>query len=174
MRKEYMKNFVKVSNFWYEYDSSTPLWCAKIFHDDKHFFLDITDLEKTQAEKIEDLDWNNSTILNNDYRTGWLSPEGKFYGCEAYLHKKQAKIIHQKDELLLEKEGWIRINYNFKQNGEKYLVASFGADDITIYPTKGQLKYLLKKYADDANLFYDMWSVANTRKELIQEEWGIN
>ena len=171
-----MKNFVKISGFWYEYDASTPPYCSKVFYEDDkgHFFLDITCLEKVEADKIEELDWHGSIILNNEYRTGWLSPEGVFYGCEAYHHKQQAKFIHKKDELMLEKEGWIRINYNLKQNGEKHLIAGFGAEDITIYPTKEQLKYLLKKYADNANLFYDMWTETNKRKELIQEEWGLN
>jgi len=171
-----MKYFVKVYGFWFEYDNQTPLACARVFDNDfkESFYLDIQNLEIVQAKTKEELDWNDTIILDKTLRTGWLSPEGKFFGCKEYQHGMQAKIIHNKDEFQLEQEGWIRINYNFLDNGEKKLVAGFASSDETIYPTNEQLKYLLKNYNDNKNLYYDIWNEAKKRKELIQEEWGIN
>lgn len=171
-----MKSFVKISGFWYEYDSSLPLDCTRIFSDsfDDDAFFDLTQYEKAEAEKIEDLDWNETIIFNNDFKTGWLSPEGKFYGCDAYHHRQQAMFIHKKSEVALEQEGWIRVNYTILENWTRKLVANFCSLNETVYPTREQLKYLLNNYSDNKELYYEMWSVANIRKELIKEEWGMN
>lgn len=170
-----MKNFVKLYGLWFEYDNETPLSCARVFDDDfqESFYFDIQGCEITQAETKEELDWNDTIILNNKLRTGWLSPEGRFYGCKEYQHGMQAKIIHNKDEFSLEKEGWIRINYDYDDDREKFLTAGFSSNDETVYPTNEQLKYLLKNYKDYKSLYYNMWKVANERKRNIREEWGI-
>ncbi len=170
-----MKYFVKVYGFWFEYDNETPLSCARVFDNDikESFYYDIQNLEIVQAETKEELDWNDTIILNNNLKTGWLSPDGKFYGCKEYQHGMQAVLIHKKDEFELEQEGWIRINYNFKEDGEKFLTAGFFSNNETIYPTSEQLKFLLKSYPNNKNLYYEIWNVANKRKQAIQEEWGV-
>ena len=135
--------------------------------------MDIRGCETCQAKSLDELDWNTSTILNDTYKTGWLSPEGKFFGCNAYNHRKQAQIVHKKSETDLEEEGWIRINYMFKEDGEKCLIAGFSSTNETIYPTREQLRYLSTHYPNNKDLYYEMWNIARIKKSKIQDEWGV-
>lgn len=170
-----MKHFVKISDFWYEYDPTTPMNETQVVDVDldEDLCMDIREYERAQANQKKDLDWRQTIILNDKYRTGWLSPDGTFFGCEAYHHKLQAQYVHGMRETALENNGWIRINYMFQEDGNKSLVASFSAEDMTIYPTIEQLKYILNNYSDNKNLYYEIWHIANDRKKRIQEEWGI-
>lgn len=170
-----MKNFVKISDYWYEYDSTSPEFATRIIDEEfsENFLVDIRDLEKAEANRKEELDWNNTIILDNRYKTGWISPDGVFYGCEAYYHKKQARLVHKKHETKLEEEGWIRINYIYHKNGDKSLFASFYSEDETLYPTREQLNCIYRTFPEDKTMYYNMWHLASERKQAIQQSWGL-
>jgi hypothetical protein len=79
-------------------------------------------------------------ILEKDimdgYDAGWLSPDGKFYGGNgdksAFIHLNIAEQLG-KDDVELEKEGWIKIH-----GDEVY--GAFGAYDSAYCPTDIQVK----------------------------------
>lgn len=79
-------------------------------------------------------------ILEKDimdgYDAGWLSPDGKFYGGNgeksAFIHLNIAEQLG-KDDVELEKEGWIKIHGNEVYGG-------FGAYDGVYCPTDIQVK----------------------------------
>lgn len=158
-----MKNFVKVNGIWREYNPETN----EIVGESGYF--DISNFETMQAESVHDLDWNGTVVLNKKLRTGWLNPEGEFFGCEPWCHKLQAQIIHRSDERKLEEGGWVRITKNEKQ----VMVAGFCSLDETLYPSSAQLSFLYKNYQDNKHLYYEIWNIATARKERIKEEWGL-
>jgi hypothetical protein len=43
---------------------------------------------------------------------GWLSPDGKFYGCGFYGHDDLAYALLRKSVAVLESEGWVRVHSN--------------------------------------------------------------
>ena len=48
--------------------------------------------------------------LNKDsYITGWISPEGDFFGCSPQNHSKVAEYIYNCNERELEQKGFIKI-----------------------------------------------------------------
>ena len=51
----------------------------------------------------------------SDY--GWLAPDGTFYGCEYASHSDVACFYFDKDEVVLEKEGWIKV-FRSVESGE--------------------------------------------------------
>ena len=166
-----MKSFVKINDIWREYNPNSPIEQTEIVGESG--FVDITGLEVAQAEKINDLDWNDTLILSKKLRTGWLSPEGRFYGCEPWCHRLQAELIHERTERELEEEGWVRITYTPTQSGEKVMSAGFCSSDETIYPTSAQLSYLYRNYMDKKHIYHSMWNEASLRKEKIKREWGL-
>ena len=161
-----MASFVKINGIWREFNPETNEIIGE------SGYVDISNLEKVEVETMHDLDWNNTVILNKALRTGWLSPDGKFYGCEPWCHRIQAEIVHKKSERQLEEDGWVRITYNIS-NENKVLTAGFSASDETIYPTSAQLTYLLKNYQDNKHLYFTIWKIASDRKEKIKDEWGV-
>jgi len=60
-------------------------------------------------EKIEDLDWSITGMIEDQTRCGWLDPEGRFYGCAHMAHRIVARWVFHKGEKQLEQEGWIRV-----------------------------------------------------------------
>ena len=64
--------------------------------------------ETTVAMGFEDLDWAKTSLINNDYDSGWLSPGGRFYGCRTQNHLMIARLITgmaHPDEV-----GWCKLN----------------------------------------------------------------
>lgn len=51
----------------------------------------------------------------SDY--GWLAPDGTFYGCEFASHSDVACLYFDKDEMILEKEGWVKV-FRSVESGE--------------------------------------------------------
>ena len=162
-----MSSFVKVNGIWREFNPET----GEVVGESGVF--DFDGCEIAEAESIHNLDWSDSLLLCKNLRTGWLNPEGKFFGCEPWCHRLQAEIIHGKSERELEEDGWIRITYNIFPNGEKKLTAGFASTDETIYPSSAQLSYLFRNYMDNKHLYYSIWNEATVRKEKIKSEWGL-
>ncbi len=66
-------------------------------------------------EIIEADDWNDITRLtvrDDSQTTGWLSPDGEFYGCKYSEHADLAECYIGKTERELEILGWVKIYYD--------------------------------------------------------------
>ena len=61
-----------------------------------------------EVEKYEDLPFKEYYISDN-YKTGWLDRNGRFYGCAYEDHSFVARMCFHKEEKELEEEGWIKI-----------------------------------------------------------------
>lgn len=111
-----MPKFVKYDNFWYEYDGSTPLDHATLYNIvvGKLTNEDIRGYNIIELKSNADLDWKGTSIYNDKYMCGWLSPSGKFYGCDYTEHNLQALIVHRVREWELEQKGFIKISYEDK------------------------------------------------------------
>lgn len=98
-----------------------------------------TILETVTAEDFEDLDWNNTYLNNPKENSGWLAPDGTFYGCPSQAHDLCAYLLIKKETKELEDEGYVRIYYKDEWICMKDL-------------TEIQAKFLLEKgYADCHN-----------------------
>lgn len=69
-----------------------------------------TAYETAYANGFEELDWSKTYLNNPDEVSGWLSPDGIFYGCPSESHSSCAYLVIKKEERELEKEGYIRIS----------------------------------------------------------------
>lgn len=142
--------FVKIVNrngelpFWWEYDESTPIYNATIYNmsGGRQTEWDLRDYEIVEAEDWEYLDYNNTIILSNIYKTGWLSPNGKFYGCDYRCHNLQAQLVHNKSEFELENLGFIKItlNLNWRLSNSKYNILCY------CKPTQKQFIWFKENY----------------------------
>ncbi|MBE7082455.1 MAG: hypothetical protein E7378_02085 [Clostridiales bacterium] len=174
-----MKEFVKIDNFWWEYDTTTPPYNAtlKNMGFGKMSGVDIEGLIRVQAEGFECLDWYGTRVYDNKYKSGWLSPEGKFYGCDYASHIAQAKLVHRLRECDLERDGWIKIGLApFAYDGKTRLYeAYFAASDYTIYPTNEQIAYIRNKFdgLGKEDILYYLHRCRKMRSEAIKHRWGI-
>ena len=51
-----------------------------------------------------------SYLIKEDSDLGWLSPDGRFYGCDWADHEMVAtEYFGRRDACELEKEGWVRV-----------------------------------------------------------------
>lgn len=108
-----MPKFVRLEDFWYEYDDTTPLENAEIYNSVfGRSTEDITGCEIIELDSADDLDWRGTSIYDDKCECGWLSPDGKFYGCEYTQHSLQARILHGVSEFELEEKCFIKIRYD--------------------------------------------------------------
>ena len=137
--------FVKIDNYWWKYDITSKVNNATVYNrmGGRQTKLDLTGYEIVQAKDWQYLDWSDTSVLNSDYKSGWLSPEAIFYGCDYSSHSAQASLVHNCSERQLEQKGWIKITYI--ENKNKSLVAFLGFDKYynRITPTEKQLEFLL-------------------------------
>lgn len=63
-----------------------------------------------EAEDWDDLDY--SYLLNPNSDLGWISPDGRFYGCSYSDHDAVAERVLKKTDALLESEGWIKVFFD--------------------------------------------------------------
>ena len=73
--------------------------------------MDLTGLEIVEADDFDKLDWSGTSLLNNEYLTGWLDKKGNFYGCDYRNHRDQAIFVHGLSERDIEEEQFIKISY---------------------------------------------------------------
>lgn len=71
-------------------------------------------LDTCVAEFIDDLDWSFlCDRFDDDWTTGWLSPDGKFTPCSNWGHDGIAwLVLHYggyKDQSDMEEHGWVRL-----------------------------------------------------------------
>ncbi len=141
--------FVKCSwennqhEFWWGYDETTPKNCATIFTSNgkKKYGVNIIDCEIADYKSWDDLDYHGTVINDDKYQTGWVAPNGTFYGCDYNFHEKQALLVFKKSERELEKAGFIKItkDYDYRQKG--LLVLCF-----EVAPTHKQIKWFKDNY----------------------------
>lgn len=89
-------------------------------------------LETVYADRFEDLDWSKTYLNNPNSDSGWLSPDGIFYGCPSESHDSCAYYLLKSTIGELEKKGYIRIMYKHDWHCEGEL-------------TEAQAKWLLEK-----------------------------
>jgi hypothetical protein len=51
-------------------------------------------------------------LLNNNAITGWIAPDGTFYGCDAEEHELIAERVLKTSETMLEDQGYVKIFRN--------------------------------------------------------------
>lgn len=165
-----MKYFVKIDGLWNEYDNTMPLDATKVI-DLGNKIMDITNFERVEVNSEEELSWENTALCDKQYRTGWLSPSGKFYGCLPYYHTHQARMIHDKEESELEEDGWVKITNASNEPDEKNLRAFFASDDDMVYPTNEQIEYIYRNYKDQPHLASYLMNVRRHKSEAIRESF---
>lgn len=74
-----------------------------------------------------------SYLIDDKSLYGWLSPYAEFYPCKYTHHQELAELYFGKQELELEKEGWVKVFKEF--NGLEPVYA-------TIHPNSNQLEWL--------------------------------
>ena len=90
------------------------------------------------------------TIRDDTQITGWLAPDGTFYGCSPMDHIALEDYVLQRDAMELEDEGWIKI-YENPINMRMHHISEYGEDLPQYdylgmhYPTPQQKEVLLKK-----------------------------
>lgn len=90
------------------------------------------------------------TIRDDTQITGWLAPDGTFYGCAPMDHMYLEDHVLQRDATELEDEGWIKI-YENPINMRVHHSSEYGEDLPQYdylgmhYPTQQQKEVLLKK-----------------------------
>lgn len=90
------------------------------------------------------------TIRDDTQITGWLAPDGAFYGCSPMDHMALEDHVLQRDATELEDEGWIKI-YENSINMRMHHISKYGEDLPQYdylgmhYPTPQQQEVLLKK-----------------------------
>jgi len=88
-------------------------WCLK--HEEDEI------LEEVDMEEDDFIDLKRkeiySYLLKSDSDLGWLAPDGTFYGCDYASHSDVAVFYFNKDDLELEKAGWIKV-FRSVESGE--------------------------------------------------------
>lgn len=88
----------------------------------------------------EDVMREDLLLHRNDYVTGWIAPDGEFFGCSAMGHRDVAEYIFGKTERELEDSGYLKIyenparlraEYNFK-NQYSYYGRPTQAQELTL------------------------------------------
>jgi hypothetical protein len=139
--------FVKIDNFWWEYDPKTPRNNATVYNMGlgQMTKLNLTNKKIVEANDWKDLNWKGTKLWDNTVKTGWLAPDGTFYGCKTELHITQAKIVHKKSESQLEQEGFVKITLLRMRNNCTAAIFPGRFYDTNISPTIAQVEYLEKQ-----------------------------
>ena len=99
-------NHKNVDNGWWEYDEITNK-CYNVAGGWHFYHLHPKD------EFIEGT-WDDVLIYDfnlhrDDYITGWISPEGDFFGCSPQEHSRVAEYIYGMTEREMENSGYIKV-----------------------------------------------------------------
>jgi len=74
-------------------------------------FKNVMDIiaEIVKADDVTELDWSRVPLYDNDSSSGWLSREGRFYGCPANFHDRFVAYVLGMKVHKMEKLGWTRV-----------------------------------------------------------------
>lgn len=90
-------------NGWWEIDGNRLVNQAGGWH----HYEPSPDDKIVEAESFDDLDY--SYLLNPKSEYGWVSPDGRFYGCDYHQHETIADHILHMPGSELERKGWVKI-----------------------------------------------------------------
>lgn len=62
-----------------------------------------------EADSWADVIKQQMIINRNNYITGWIAPDGEFFGCAAEEHENFAFYVLNKTQKDLEKSGWLKV-----------------------------------------------------------------
>ncbi len=79
-------------------------------------------IEVAEAHHLTQLDWRKTPFQNDELATGWLSRDGRFYGCPSVHHDVIAFCVLGIKVSDLENMGWTRV-YSDRFTCEKRLSA---------------------------------------------------
>ena len=113
--------FVRYGNSYWEVDETRNLMINEV---GGHTSLD-PNLEIIEVENEDELDY--SFLIDDSYETGWLSPDGRWYGCEYYSHEEVADKIFKSSGDDLKDKGWKAISRNY-QNKKLVLYGAWWTD----------------------------------------------
>lgn len=65
---------------------------------------------QTVQSAFEDLDWTITSYVEPDSKTGWLSPDGKYWGCSTQNHRSVADLVLKSSSEKLLDQGWVKVN----------------------------------------------------------------
>jgi hypothetical protein len=80
--------------------------------------------EERKAEEEKPFEPPQPTTAWGMYRSGWLSPDGKFYGCEYTGHRSLVSDLDKGGERALEETGWIKLSVGHWFSPWKFLEAN--------------------------------------------------
>lgn len=91
-------------NGWWEYDPDTE----KVYNRNGGWH----DYRHRPEEEIIESTWEDilaRTIRDDSCVTGWIAPDGEFFGCDPMDHARMAEYYLKTTEQYLEDDGWIKI-----------------------------------------------------------------
>lgn len=97
-------NLKNHDNGWWEFDENTQ----KVYNRNGGWH----ELHYHPMNEFKEMTWDE--VIAMDVRddtcyTGWVSPDGTWYGCEPMDHELMARCYFKTTEEKLENEGWIKV-----------------------------------------------------------------
>lgn len=65
--------------------------------------------ETVEVTSLYDLDWTKTTLIDPKSETGWLGPDGTFWGCKTQDHNFVAKAVVKIEPGDMDEAGWIKV-----------------------------------------------------------------
>lgn len=93
--------------YWMQDEGGEWVEAARSRNREKHAKDEV--LEVAEAEHLTLLDWRKTPYYTPEGNSGWLSREGRFYGCPNYCHDVLAWCVLGMKVPELEKLGWVRV-----------------------------------------------------------------
>lgn len=93
-----------IENGWWEYDKET----GRVYNRAGGWHI----FHAHPMQEFKECDWEDilaMTIRNDDLQTGWIAPNGEWFGCETTDHEKLARYYLKTTERDLEEKGWIKV-----------------------------------------------------------------
>ncbi|MBI5643750.1 MAG: hypothetical protein HY954_09790 [Deltaproteobacteria bacterium] len=78
-------------------------------------------VESAEAQDLTELDWTKTPFHNDTLTSGWLSRDGRFYGCPQVNHDVLAYCVLGIKVGELEQMGWVRVYDSSRYTCEKRL-----------------------------------------------------
>lgn len=103
------------------------------------YFRKATDkvLAHVSATSFDTLDWKRTSYYIEDGESGWLDPDGNFWGCYYGGHASLAKHVLKMGYAEIERAGWVHVDEAGKIGRYTWRKASKGGE-----PTEAQAKWL--------------------------------
>lgn len=106
------KKFYLVQNYWNTkswYKDEDNLWRGESAYSFQQKESSDKILEVVIAKSFSDLDWKKSSFYVEKGKSGWLNPEGIFYGCHFCGHSALAQYVIRKPYHEIE-QPWVHVD----------------------------------------------------------------